>query len=80
MFSEKITIICSNLLSELFVLSRSLNPCPAKPGYNSRYLNQKEYTVNPEIFARVLFSGNYAYAKFCENEILRKLRNHSVIN
>ena len=26
--------------------------------------------VNSEIFARVLFSRNFAYAKFCENKIL----------
>ena len=26
------------------------------------------YTVNPEIFARVLFSRNFAYAKFRENK------------
>ena len=29
-------------------------------------------TVNPEIFARVLFSPNFAYAKFRENKILAK--------
>ena len=36
-------------------------------------------TVNPEIFARVLFSRNFAYAKFGENKILAKWRNHSVV-
>ena len=36
-------------------------------------------TVNPEIFARVLFSRNFAYAKLCENKILAKWRNHSVL-
>ena len=36
-------------------------------------------TVNPEIFARVLFSRNFAYAKFSENKILAKWRNHSVV-
>ena len=35
-------------------------------------------TVNSEFFARVLFSQNFAFAKFRENEILQKLRNHSV--
>ena len=30
------------------------------------------YTVNSEIFARVLFSRNFAYAKFRENKILAK--------
>ena len=29
-------------------------------------------TVNSEIFARVLFSGNLAYEKFRENKILAK--------
>ena len=37
-------------------------------------------TVNSEIFARVLFSRNFAYAaKFRENKTLAKWRNHSVI-
>ena len=36
-------------------------------------------TVNPEFFARILFSRNFAYAKFRENKILAKLRNHSVV-
>ena len=31
------------------------------------------------IFARVLFSRNFAYAKFRENKILTNWRNHSVI-
>ena len=35
-------------------------------------------TVNSVILARVLFSGNFAYAKFRENKILVKWRNHSV--
>ena len=38
----------------------------------------KYVTVNSEIFARVLFSRNFAYAKFPENKILTKWRNHSV--
>ena len=29
-------------------------------------------TVNPEIYARVLFSRNFAYAKFRENKIFAK--------
>ena len=29
-------------------------------------------------FVMVLFSRNFAYAKFGENKILAKLRNHSV--
>ena len=37
-------------------------------------------TVNSEIFARVLFSRNFAYAKFGENKNLAKCRNQSVIN
>ena len=31
-------------------------------------------TVNLEIFARVLFSRNFAYAKFRENKNLRKMK------
>ena len=42
-------------------------------------INPDPYTVNPEIFARVLFSRNFADAKFCENETLAKWGNHSVI-
>ena len=37
-----------------------------------------QITVNSEIFARVLFSRNFAYAKFHENKILAKWSNHSV--
>ena len=37
-------------------------------------------TVNSEIFARVLFSRNFAYAKFRENKILMKWRYHSVFS
>ena len=37
-------------------------------------------TVNPEFFARILFSRNFAYAKFRETKILAKWRNYSVIN
>ena len=36
-------------------------------------------TVNSEIFARTLFSRNFAYAKFRENITLAKWRNHSVV-
>ena len=35
-----------------------------------------EYTVNSEIFARVYF---HEYAKFRENKILAKCRNHYVV-
>ena len=35
-------------------------------------------TVNSGIFTRVLFSRNFAYAKFRENKIVAKWRNHSV--
>ena len=34
------------------------------------------YTVNSDIFERVLFSRNFAYAKFRENKILTNGRNH----
>ena len=38
-------------------------------------------TVNPEIFARVLFSRTFAYAhKFRENKIVAKSHNHSVVS
>ena len=37
------------------------------------------YTVNSDIFAKVLFSRNFAYAKFRENKVLAKSRNHSVV-
>ena len=33
---------------------------------------QNTDTVNKEIFARVLFSRNFAYVKFCENNTLAK--------
>ena len=36
-------------------------------------------TVNSEIFARTLFSRNFAYAKSCENKTLAKWQNHSVV-
>ena len=36
-------------------------------------------TVNPEIFARVIFSGNFAFAEFRENKTLAIWRNHSVV-
>ena len=36
-------------------------------------------TVNLVIFARVLFSRNFAYAKFGENIIVAKWSNHSVV-
>ena len=38
----------------------------------------KNNTVNSEIFARTLFSRNFAYAKFRENKTLAKWQNHSV--
>ena len=33
-------------------------------------------TVNSEIFVRVLYLRNFAYAKFRENKILKKWRNY----
>ena len=36
-------------------------------------------TLNSEIFARVLFSRNFAYAKFHGNKTLAILRDHSAI-
>ena len=37
----------------------------------------RSINVNSEIFARILFSRNFAY--FRENKILEKWRNHSVV-
>ena len=36
-------------------------------------------TVNSNIFARTLFSRNFAYAKFRENKTLAKWQKHSVV-
>ena len=36
-------------------------------------------TVNSEIFARTLFSRNFAYAKFRENKTLAKWQNHCFV-
>ena len=38
-----------------------------------------EGTVNSVIFARTLFSRNFACAKFRENKTLAKWHNHSVV-
>ena len=38
-----------------------------------------KHTVNSEVFARVLFSLNFAYAKFRENKMRVKWRNNSVV-
>ena len=46
---------------------------------NNHWLGSICTTVNPEIFARILFSRNFAYAKFRENKILAKWRNHFVV-
>ena len=40
--------------------------------------SEVQNTVNSNIFVRVLFLRNLAYAKFRENKILAKWRNHSV--
>ena len=45
--------------------------------YGGLHCDQWLLTVNSEIFARVLFSRNFAYAKFRENKILTNWRNHS---
>ena len=37
------------------------------------------YPVNSENFARILFSRNFIYEKFCENKIPLKWQNHSVV-
>ena len=40
----------------------------------------QDNTVNSEIFARTLFSRNFAYAKFRENKTLAECQNHSFID
>ena len=40
--------------------------------------SEVQNTVNSNIFVRVLFLRNFAYAKFRENKDLPKWRNHSV--
>ena len=44
---------------------------------NGRILKMGVITVNSEIFARTLFSRNFACAKFRENKILAKWPNDS---
>ena len=39
--------------------------------------NYEIITVNLKIFTRVLFLGNFAYAKFLDSKILTKWRDHS---
>ena len=46
-----------------------------KKNYDIKY----HVTVNLEIFARTLFSRNFAYAKFRENKTIAKWQNHSVV-
>ena len=41
--------------------------------------NWSRDTVNSEIFARTLFSRNFACSKFRKNKTLEKWQNHSVI-
>ena len=36
-------------------------------------------TVNSEIFTRILFSRNFAHAKFRKNKTLAKWQNHIVV-
>ena len=43
-------------------------------------VSQGASTVNSEIFARTLFSRNFAYAKFRENKTFAKRQNHSVVH
>ena len=47
--------------------------------YGGGCLRQRQYTVNSEMFAKVLISRNFACAKFRENKNLAKRRNHSVV-
>ena len=47
---------------------------------DNKYFHKRPITVNSNIFKRVLFSRNFTYAKFRENKILAKWRNHSVVN
>ena len=45
----------------------------------SLWLSILFFTVNSEIFAMVLFSRNFAAAKFRENKSLAKWRNHCTV-
>ena len=42
-----------------------------------KLFEENPLTVNSEIFERALVSQNFSYAKFRENKILTKCRNHS---
>ena len=42
-----------------------------KMSVDPAHIHQRHYTVNSEIFMRVLFSRNFAYAKFHENKTSR---------
>ena len=55
------------------------NPLKEQFGLGLHCFQRAEYTVNFEIFARVLFSRNFAYAKFRENKISTNWGNHSVV-
>ena len=46
--------------------------------YARRVIRIVQYTVNSEIFARTLFSRNFA-AKFRENKTFAKWQNHSAV-
>ena len=64
-------------------MSKSLDPNQIQSGLSDLGSGSKllaKVTVNSEIFARVLFSRNFAYAKFRENKTLAIWRDHSVIS
>ena len=76
-FGEKI----GNTISVSFD-PRSGSKLFAKLNMQQMTLADKQYhrhTVNSEIFARILFSQNFAYARFCENKTIAKWRDHSAI-
>ena len=64
----------------LFTLAMRLSflACVIDPCHLS-ILSWPRNTVNSEIFERILFSRNFAFAKFRENQTLANWRYHSVV-
>ena len=53
-----------------FIDHPSFTVAPDQVSELPRFINYTVHTVNSKIFARTLFSRNFAYAKFCENKTL----------
>ena len=69
----------SHVMAQITNYCLSWHECISTLSSTSHCVSGPENTVTSEIFARVLFSRNFAYAKFRENNILANWRNHSVI-